>query len=152
MKELKKPPFKPTLIFFPATLTPLVITKINKIYSNHLFAGIVGGIGDRSIYIFGYHVMQFLYLDPHTVQPAAGSFSKIDRTTYQPINMKREINKFAIHATNPSELDKFCTIGFLVRSLHEVDEFHRLVVEVFDINENRLEAKGSIDDFEVLDF
>ncbi|ELP93857.1 hypothetical protein EIN_176840 [Entamoeba invadens IP1] len=150
--DIKKEPFKPTLVFLPIIMDQLVKSRLQQIYKFNMFAGIVSGIGDRAVYIFGFHVMRCLFLDPHTVQPAAESFTKIDLKSYAPINPT--LNRFAIHSIELDKIDQFCTFGFLIKSLEEVDAFEKFCTETFDISHEK-ELRTSISEvggFEVLDF
>ncbi|EDR28003.1 hypothetical protein, conserved [Entamoeba dispar SAW760] len=147
--ELSKLPFKPTLVFLPIVLNHLIHSKLQQIYKSKLFAGIVGGMGDRAIFVFGFHALQFLYLDPHIVQPSFKSFTEIDTKSYSPIST----NRFSVHTIDPTKLDDFCTFGFLIKNFHEIDDFMKFAKEVFEIsNDKELRTSHDLNGFEVLDF
>ena len=152
IEQIKKPLFKPTLIFLPVVLNYDIKSNMKMIYDNKLFAGIVGGIGDRSIYIYGFHALQFLYLDPHYVQQAVKSVAQINFKSYSPFD--NAANKFELRSMDINQLDEFCIFGFVCKNLHEVDDFVKLATSVFQIQKKaRLKEGGDdIGGFEVLDF
>ncbi|KAL7711705.1 Cysteine protease [Entamoeba marina] len=150
-EELYKKPFKATLAFVPVVLNHTILSKLQTVYKSPLFSGIVGGFGDRAIFIFGFHALQLLYMDPHTVQSACTSISKIQLETYSTIELSKK--KFEVHTIDPSKLDKFCTFGFLIRTEREIATFMKLVEDVFDIGfKKKLQSSSQLDGFEILDF
>ena len=152
LQELKKPPFQPTLVFLPVVLNYDIKSNIKMVYEHKLFAGIVGGIGDRSIYIYGFHALQFLYLDPHYVQNATKNVAQIDFKDFSPLN--NTLQRFELHSLDINQLDEFCVFGFVCKNLHEVDDFVKLATTVFQIQKKQRLTTGSADigGFEVLDF
>ena len=150
--QLRAKPFKPTLVFVPVVFDSDNMSKLKMVYTNSLFSGMVGGVGDRAIYIFGFNANQFIYLDPHTVYPACPDIAHIDLPSYSAIDQTRK--KFFIHTIFPQKIDKFVTFGFLLKKESDIDAFMTLVDEAFGINNKSKEMKKSteLDGFEVLDF
>ncbi|KAL7722858.1 Cysteine protease [Entamoeba marina] len=102
-----------------------------------LFKGIVGGIGDSAIYIFGSQQQRVFFLDPHYVQNY-GDFGYFSPKIYQSDVLRLDSSMvIGMFANNEKEQND-------IRELFNMSDKEHQIKEVTNITE--------MDGFEVLDF